>query len=208
MTPTAQTKIKTAIRSILEAIGEDPHRGGLVQTPERVSKMYSDLLSGYSMTPEEVVGDALFDYGEARSSQDPLSDDQEVDYGDGLVSVCHIPFASLCEHHMLPFKGVAHVGYLPQDQIIGLSKIPRVVDLFARRLQVQERLTHQVRSALDQILSPRGVMVIFEATHACASLRGVNKQGMNMVTRSTSGAFARSFELQAAFERTIAHPPR
>jgi GTP cyclohydrolase IA len=208
MTPTAQMKIKTAIRSILEAIGEDPHRDGLLQTPERVSKMYIDLLSGYSMTPEEAVGDALFDYTEARSGPYDLSDDHSIDYGGGLVSVCHIPFASLCEHHMLPFKGVAHVGYLPQNQIIGLSKIPRVVDVFARRLQVQERLTHQVCSALDQILNPRGVMVIFEGTHACASLRGVNKQGMNMVTRSTSGVFARSFELQASFERTIVHPPR
>lgn len=177
----AHSAIEGAVRQLLKAIGEDPQREGLLSTPSRVSRMYEELLEGYQMSAEEVVGDALF--------ESPERD---------LVCVCDIPFTSLCEHHMLPFSGRAHVAYIPRRHIIGLSKIPRIVDVFAKRLQVQERLTQQVANALVEVLDPQGVMVLFEGEHACASLRGVKKSGVQMVTRATRGVFTENYELQRA----------
>lgn len=171
--------IESAVKNILEALGEDPYREGLIQTPHRVARMYSELLEGYQLDPKEVVGDALF--------ESPERD---------LVSVCNIPFTSLCEHHMLPFIGHAHIAYVPRRHIIGLSKIPRIVDVFAKRLQVQERLTQQIANALVEVLDPQGLMVLLEGEHACASLRGVKKTGVQMVTRATRGIFTENYELQ------------
>jgi GTP cyclohydrolase I len=173
--------IESAVRQILGAVGEDPNREGLLDTPSRVARMYEELLEGYQMTPKEVVGGALF--------ESPERD---------LVCVCDIPFSSLCEHHMLPFTGRAHVAYVPRRHIIGLSKIPRVVEVFAKRLQVQERLTQQIANALIEVLDPQGVMVIIEGEHACASLRGVKKAGVKMMTRATRGVFTENYELQRA----------
>ena len=141
-------KIELIISNLLKEIGEDSEREGLIKTPHRVAKSWMTFAQGYKKTPEEVVGDAVFN-----------------EKYDEIVAVKDIDFFSLCEHHLLPFKGVAHVGYLPKEKIIGLSKIPRIVDIYARRLQVQERLTQQVADALQDVLSPKGVAVIIEAEH-------------------------------------------
>ena len=175
----AHASIKEAVGSLLSAVGEDPTREGLIATPSRVARMYEELLEGYRLTVEGVVGEALF--------ESPARD---------LVCVSNIPFTSLCEHHMLPFVGVAHIAYIPRRHIIGLSKIPRLVDLFAKRLQVQERLTQQIANALEEILDPTGVMVVLEGEHACASLRGVKKPGVQMVTRATRGVVTDNYDLQ------------
>lgn len=164
--------IEGAVRAILRAVGEDPSREGLIKTPSRVARMYGELLSGYAEDPARVVGDALFECEGAE-----------------VVTVCNIPYASLCEHHMLPFVGVAHVAYLPCRRVLGLSKIPRIVDIFAKRLQVQERLTQEIASAIEGVSGARGVMVVLEGEHACASLRGVKKPGVKMITRATRGVF-------------------
>jgi len=174
--------VEGAVRAILEAVGEDPAREGLLKTPERVARMYAELLSGYAEDPALVVGDALFSCE-----------------GDDLVAVCGVPYASLCEHHILPFVGVAHVGYLPRGRVIGLSKIPRIVDIFARRLQVQERLTQEIAAAIEGVSGARGVMVVLEGEHACASLRGVKKPGVKMITRAARGDFEGDEGLRRAF---------
>jgi len=165
-------KIPEAIRTLLAEIGEDPDRPGLVGTPDRVRRMYAELTEGYRIDPETVLNSATF----------------EVDY-DEMVVVRDIEFYSLCEHHLLPFFGRAHVGYLPRGRIIGLSKIPRVVDMYAHRLQVQERLTHQVAGFLMERLRPKGVACVIEATHLCTVMRGVRKQEATMVTSSMLGTF-------------------
>lgn len=183
-----RTEVEAAIRSLLRAVGEDPDRDGLLKTPHRVARMYEELLAGYGQDLTTLLNDALFD----------------VDYDEGeLVTVAGIPFNSLCEHHMLPFTGVAHVAYLPRGRVVGLSKIPRVVDMFARRLQVQERLTGQIADALAEALDPRGVMVMVEGAHSCCSLRGVKKQGVSMVTTARRGAFREQAELREAFYRQV-----
>jgi len=178
--------VEGAVRAILEAVGEDPAREGLLKTPERVARMYAELLSGYAEDPALVVGDALFSCE-----------------GDDLVAVCGVPYASLCEHHILPFVGVAHVGYLPRGRVIGLSKIPRIVDIFARRLQVQERLTQEIAAAIEGVSGARGVMVVLEGEHACASLRGVKKPGVKMITRAARGDFEGDEGLRRAFLEQI-----
>ena len=165
-------QIPEAIRTLLAEIGEDPDRPGLVGTPDRVRRMYAELTEGYRTDPETVLNSATF----------------EVDY-DEMVVVRDIEFYSLCEHHLLPFFGRAHVGYLPRRRIIGLSKIPRVVDMYAHRLQVQERLTHQVAGFLMERLRPKGVACVIEATHLCTVMRGVRKQEATMVTSSMLGTF-------------------
>src|SRR5512138_3369378 len=147
---------KQIIFDLLKAIGEDPERDGLKNTPDRVARMYTELLSGYNADPERIINGALFD----------------INY-DEMVLVRDIEFYSLCEHHMLPFIGRAHVAYMPAGKVIGLSKIPRVVDLFARRLQVQERLTRQIADQLQELLAPKGVAVVVEALHLCMMMRGV-----------------------------------
>lgn len=164
--------IEDSVRSLLNALGEDPDRDGLLRTPGRVAQMYSELMSGYRTNPIEMVNDAIF----------------EVTY-DEMVLVRDIEFYSLCEHHMLPFLGRAHVAYIPRGKVIGLSKIPRVVDLYARRLQLQERMTRQVADFLQELLNPRGVAVVLEGVHMCAMMRGVKKHDVRMTTSAMLGLF-------------------
>jgi len=164
--------MKDEIRRILEAVGEDPDREGLVDTPDRYERALAYLTRGYSQAIEEVLNGALF----------------HVDY-DEMVIVRDIDVYSLCEHHMLPFFGKAHVGYLPRGKVIGLSKIPRMVDVFARRLQVQERLTQQIAETIQGSIDPKGVAVVLECQHLCAMMRGVEKQNARMVTSSMLGYF-------------------
>ena len=166
--------IAEAVTKILIAIGENPEREGLKKTPLRVAKAFEELLDGYSRDIVDLVNDALF----------------EVDYGAGeMVLVQDIPYDSLCEHHMLPFSGVAHVAYIPSNKVIGLSKIPRIVEMYARRLQIQERLCNQVLNTIEEVLSPLGVMVMVEGSHDCAAMRGVKKKNSNMKTLAISGIF-------------------
>jgi GTP cyclohydrolase I len=167
-----QENIQKAITEILLAIGEDPRREGLRGTPERVARAYRELLAGYTMDPVELLNDALFD----------------LQY-DEMVIVRDIEFFSLCEHHMLPFLGRAHIAYLPKNRIIGLSKIPRIVDMFAKRLQIQERMTNQIADLLSEMLQPKGVAVVVEALHLCSMMRGVKKHEARMTTSSMKGAF-------------------
>lgn len=186
--PRAQQRIEAAVRQILDAVGEDSQRDGLVGTPGRVARMYHELLEGYALDLDQVINGALFD----------------VDYDDGeMVTVAGIPYTSLCEHHMLPFVGTAHVAYIPRDRVVGLSKIPRIVDMFARRLQIQERLTNQIAEAIGQALDPAGIMVVVEGQHSCAALRGVKKQGVNMVTTARRGLFRQDAALREDFYRQI-----
>jgi len=158
-------------RAMLEHLGENPHRHGLADTPERFAAALRFLTSGYEAEPEDVVGSGIFDAE-----------------GEGVVLVRDIEFHSLCEHHVLPFFGKVHVAYLPGERIIGLSKIPRIVDLFARRFQVQERVTEQVADALVQTLEPKGVVVVSEAQHLCMAMRGVQEHGASTTVRATRGA--------------------
>jgi GTP cyclohydrolase I len=160
------------IRSILRQIGEDPARDGLVNTPKRVDRSLRFLTSGYLMNPEELLNGALFD----------------VAY-DEMVIVRDIEVFSMCEHHLLPFFGKCHVGYIPNGRVIGLSKIPRLVDMYARRLQVQERLTTQIAETINEKIHPRGVAVVIEAQHLCMIMRGVEKQNSVAVTSAMIGAF-------------------
>jgi len=169
----ARPEIEDSIRELLSAVGEDPDRDGLQRTPERVARMYDELLAGYRVDPEQMINDAIFD----------------VDY-DEMVLVKDIEFYSLCEHHLLPFIGKAHVAYLPKGKVIGLSKIPRVVDLFARRLQVQERMTRQISDFLETTLHPHGVGVVIEGLHLCSMMRGVKKANARMVTSALCGTFS------------------
>lgn len=180
--------IKIAVRQILANVGEDPDRDGLKQTPNRVARMYSELLQGYHQDVKTVINGAMFD----------------VEYGeDEMVVVGDIPYNSMCEHHMLPFVGKVHVGYIPGDKVVGLSKIPRIVDMFARRLQVQERLTNEIADALEQAINPKGVMVVVEGQHSCASLRGVRKHGINMTTTARRGEFRTDLKTRDEFYRLI-----
>ena len=177
---------EAAIRKILEEIGENPDRQGLVDTPKRIEKMYKELTRGYSQTPEELINSALFD----------------VDY-DEMVVVTHIDFHSLCEHHMLPFFGVAHVGYIPKGKVVGLSKIPRIVDMYARRLQVQERMTAQIANVLQDQLQPDGVGVVIEGYHMCMSMRGVEKAKAKMITSTLLGSFREDPSTRSEFLELI-----
>jgi GTP cyclohydrolase I len=165
-------EIEKAVKGLLEAFGEDVCREGLEETPGRVARMYDELLAGYRVDPHAMINEALFD----------------VEY-DQMVVVKDIEFYSLCEHHMLPFLGRAHVAYMPAGKVIGLSKIPRVVDLFARRLQVQERMTRQIADFLEAALHPHGVAVVVEGWHLCATMRGVKKAHALMVTSALTGTF-------------------
>lgn len=164
--------IEKSVEQILLAIGEDPQREGLQRTPGRVARSYQELLSGYRMDPRALINEAVFD----------------VAY-DEMVVVRDIEFASLCEHHMLPFMGRVHVAYVPSDKVIGLSKIPRIVDLFSKRLQVQERMTTQIADYIDFVLNPKGVAVVAEGLHMCMMLRGVKKQEARMTTSAMRGVF-------------------
>lgn len=174
--------IRESVEKMLAAFGEDPQRQGLKNTPERVARMYVELLSGYRTDPIALVNDAIFD----------------VNY-DEMVIVRDIEFYSLCEHHMLPFLGRAHVAYMPKGRVIGLSKIPRIVDLFSRRLQVQEQLTRQIADFLMELLHPRGVAVVIEAIHLCSMIRGVKKHDTRMTTSSMLGAFRNNMATRMEF---------
>ncbi len=171
---------------IIENLGEDPSREGLVKTPLRAAKAMEFLTSGYHQSIDEILNGAIFD----------------EDY-DEMVIVKEIEFYSLCEHHILPFWGKCHVGYLPQNRIIGLSKIPRIVDMFARRLQVQERLTREIAEALETALEPRGVAVVIEGQHLCMMARGVEKQAPKMTTNVMRGAFRADSSTRAEFLRCV-----
>ncbi len=174
-----------AVGSIINDVHEDRYSKGVLDTPERVARMYNELLCGYKMEVHDVVNNALFD----------------VTYNE-MVVVNNIDFYSLCEHHLIPFYGKAHVGYLPRDKVIGLSKIPRLVDMFARRLQVQERLTEQIADTIMNVISPHGVGIVIKAHHLCASMRGVKKPNVQMITSSMRGKFESS---QATRDEFMSH---
>ena len=175
--------LATHYQEILGLLGEDVNREGLIKTPMRVAKAMQYLTKGYREDPAAVLRSAMF---------------EEEDYKQ-MVIVKDIDFFSLCEHHMLPFFGKAHVAYIPKKYITGLSKIPRVVDIFARRLQIQERLTVQIADALERVLAPKGIMVMLEAEHTCMTMRGIKKPGSKTVTTVTRGEFKENMELQKQF---------
>jgi GTP cyclohydrolase I len=174
--------IEDAILKLLEGVGEDPEREGLKYTPKRVARMYSELLSGYQVDPGAMINGALFN----------------ITY-DEMVLVRDIEFYSLCEHHILPFMGRVHVAYIPDGKVIGLSKIPRIVDMYARRLQVQERMTRQIADFLRDLLRPQGVAVVVEAVHLCSMMRGVKKHDARMTTSAMHGAFRANLATRQEF---------
>jgi GTP cyclohydrolase I len=180
-------EIENAVSRILVNIpGEDSSRQGLSGTPNRIARMYDEVLGGYSVDPVKLVNGALFD----------------VEY-DEMILVKEIEFFSMCEHHMLPFYGRAHVAYIPSEKIIGLSKIPRIVDMFARRLQVQERMTRQIAELLEEVLNPQGVAVVVEGAHMCSMMRGVKKEQAKMVTSALLGSFKRDAKTRNEFMNAI-----
>jgi GTP cyclohydrolase I len=174
--------VEEAVREILLEIGEDPDRDGLRGTPDRVHRMYAELTAGYHVDPDRLVNDAIYDEGYSE-----------------MVVVKDIPFYSLCEHHLLPFFGTVAVAYIPRGKVIGLSKIPRVVEMYARRLQVQERLTQQIAEFLNERLGPQGVGVVVEANHLCAIMRGIRKPGTVMTTSAVLGLFRSRDRTRAEF---------
>jgi len=181
--------IREAMRSILAAVGEDPDRDGLVGTPDRIARMYDEILAGYQTDPYQLLNNALFD----------------VEY-DEMIIVKDIEFFSLCEHHMLPFFGRAHVAYIPIKKVIGLSKIPRIVEMYARRLQIQERMTRQIAELIQEILNPLGVAVVIEGSHLCSMMRGVKKEHARMVTSTMLGSFREQFKTRNEFMDHLRNP--
>lgn len=184
-----QTEFEGIIRRQLEMLGEDPERDGLLKTPSRVAKSMAWLTRGYDLDARQVIGDAMFEENH-----------------ENMVMVRDIEMYSMCEHHMLPFFGKVHVAYIPNGKIVGLSKLPRVVEVFARRLQVQERLGEQIANALDEVLQPRGVGVVIEAVHLCMMMRGVEKQSSRTITSSLRGLFRDDPKTRSEFLR-LAHGP-
>jgi GTP cyclohydrolase I len=182
MTFGSNEQIEEAVRTILDHIGEDVEREGLLKTPSRVATMYAELTAGYRVDPQALINDAVF----------------SVDY-DEMVMVTDIEFSSLCEHHMLPFMGRVHVAYIPNGKVIGLSKIPRIVEMFARRLQVQERMTVQIAEFIDAALHPLGVAVVAEGVHLCSVMRGVKKANAKMITSAMRGVFRSDPKTRAEF---------
>lgn len=183
----AKPEIRDAVRTLLDAFGEDACREGLEDTPDRVARMYDELLAGYRVDPFAMINEAVF----------------KVDYQD-MVIVRDIEFYSMCEHHLLPFLGRAHVAYIPDGEVIGLSKIPRIVDLFARRLQVQERMTRQIADFLEAAIHPEGVAVVVEGLHLCSKIRGVKKANARMVTSTMLGCFRENATTRKEFLDHIA----
>ena len=182
--------IEGLVGSLLKELGEDPGRDGLLRTPDRMARSLRFFTSGYQVDPAKVVNGALFD----------------VHY-DEMVLVRDIDFYSLCEHHLLPFFGKVHVGYLPSEKVLGLSKIPRIVEIFARRLQVQERITTEVARTLEEVLQPKGVGVVVEATHLCMAMRGVERQNSVTVTSSLRGLFSEDPKTRGEFLQLIRFRP-
>jgi GTP cyclohydrolase I len=183
-------EFENLVRRELELLGEDPNREGLLKTPERVAKAMSWLTRGYEMDVAEVVGDAVFE-----------------EQHESMVMVRDIELYSMCEHHMLPFFGKAHIAYIPQGRIVGLSKLPRIVEVFSRRLQVQERLTEQIAQAIQDVLHPEGVGVVIECEHLCMMMRGVEKQNSRTITSALRGSFKNDPMTRDEFLR-LAHGPR
>ncbi len=188
VTYSSDPQIEDAVREILVGIGEQPEREGLLKTPSRVAKMYAELTAGYRVDPEALINDAIF----------------TVDY-DEMVLVRNIDFYSLCEHHMLPFMGQVHVAYIPRGKVVGLSKIPRIVEMFARRLQVQERMTVQIADFINDHLQPQGVAVVADGVHMCSVMRGVKKANASMVTSAMRGVFQSDSKTRGEF---MAHVSR
>ena len=180
--------ITNSVSQILQAIGEDPAREGLVRTPDRVARAYQEILAGYQTDPVQLVNGALFN----------------VDY-DEMVIVKDIEYYSLCEHHMLPFFGKAHVAYVPKGRVIGLSKIPRIVDMFAHRLQVQERMTQQIAEFIQEVINPWGVGVVIEGQHLCMMMRGIKKEQAKMTTSAMLGGFRKRLETRMEFLNRISN---
>ena len=185
----SQTSLEDLVREQLIRVGEDPDREGMRMTPDRVSESLMWLTRGYRSSVEEAIGDAVFE-----------------EEHDSMVIVKDIEIYSMCEHHMLPFFGKAHIAYIPNGRIIGLSKLPRLVDVFARRLQVQERLTEQIASALQEVLEPAGVGVVIEAAHLCMMMRGVEKQNSKTLTSAVRGIFRSDQRTRDEFLRLVLHP--
>jgi GTP cyclohydrolase I len=184
--PINAPQIEGIVKELLTALGENPEREGLLNTPRRVARMYNELLAGYSVDPTAMINGALF----------------EVQY-DEMVLVRDIEFYSLCEHHMLPFMGRVHVAYIPDGKVLGISKIPRIVDMYARRLQVQERMTRQIADFLRDLLKPQGVAVVVEAVHLCMMMRGVQKHDARMTTSAMHGAFRANLATREEFLANI-----
>lgn len=180
--------ISKSVKEILKAIGEDPTREGLLRTPERVAHAYQEILGGYEIDPVKLINGALF----------------TVDY-DEMVIVKDIEYYSLCEHHMLPFFGKAHVAYVPRGEVIGLSKIPRIVDMFAHRLQVQERMTQQIAEFIQNAVNPWGVGVVIEGQHLCMMMRGIKKEQAKMTTSAMLGGFRKRLETRMEFLNRISN---
>lgn len=187
---------ETAVKELLDTIGEDWNREGLVETPKRVAKMYEEIFGGYSIDPKELL--------EKTFSEDAGIEgtDDQPNYQQGMVIVRDIKFYSHCEHHMVPFFGKAHIGYIPSNRVVGLSKLCRVVDAYARRLQIQERLTKQIADCIVDVLNPQGVMVVVEAEHLCMKMRGIKNPCADTVTSTVRGIFEKA-EARSEFLQLI-----